>query len=78
MPNLGCLVVGIAYEINDSVNFIGGNLVQTNSYIRDLLEILRLYQQHYANPTTETQEKAEAIDLEFLIEGLLNLLNSMH
>ncbi|MBD1878344.1 hypothetical protein NC997_06645 [Trichocoleus sp. DQ-A2] len=44
MPSLGCLVVGIAYEINDSVNFIGGNLVQTNSYIRDLLEILRLYQ----------------------------------
>ncbi|MBD1837151.1 hypothetical protein H6F78_07235 [Coleofasciculus sp. FACHB-64] len=54
MPSLGCLVVGIAYEINDSVNFIGGNLLQTNNYIQDLLEILRLYQQHYANPTTET------------------------
>jgi signal transduction histidine kinase len=44
---------------------------------KPLLEILRLYQQRYPNPTTEIQEKAEAIDLELLIEGLPNLLFSI-
>ena len=59
------------------MNFSDGNLVHANNYIQDLLEILRLYQQRYSNPTT-VQETSEAIALEFLIEDLPNLLNSMH
>jgi hypothetical protein len=34
MSSLSFLVAGIAHEINNSVNFIGGNLVQTNNYIQ--------------------------------------------
>lgn len=77
MSSLGQLVAGIAHEINNPVTFVSGNLVHANSYFQDLLDLLKLYQNYYPQPIAEIQEHIEAIDLDFVITDLENVLNSM-
>lgn len=77
MSSLGQMVAGVAHEINNPVSFIYGNIQPANDYIKDLLKLLELYQVHYPFPAPQIQMEAEAIDLEFLVEDLPKLLNSM-
>jgi PAS domain S-box-containing protein len=77
MSSLGQLVAGVAHEINNPVNFIYGNLKHAESYMQDLLGLLRLYQECYPQPSDVIQQEARAIDLDFLLEDLPKLLNSM-
>ncbi|MGD2183535.1 hybrid sensor histidine kinase/response regulator [Lusitaniella coriacea] len=77
MATLGQLVAGIAHEINNPVNFIAGNLTHASEYIQDILNYLKLYEECYPQPTEEIQERAEDIDLEFLIEDLPKMIDSM-
>jgi PAS domain S-box-containing protein len=77
MSSLGQLVAGVAHEINNPVNFIHGNLTPARDYIQDLLNLIELYQNYYPEPQSEIQAEIEAIDLDFLIEDLPKLLESM-
>ena len=77
MSSLGQMVAGIAHEINNPVNFIYGNLIHAHSYIKELLDLVNLYQQEYPQPTAKLQEVIQEIELDFLAEDLLKILKSM-
>ncbi|MDF0555152.1 ATP-binding protein [Kamptonema sp. UHCC 0994] len=77
MSSLGQMVAGIAHEINNPINFIYGNIEYADGYIHDLIELLSLYQQQYPQPTAAIQDKAEAIELDFISEDLPKTLSSM-
>lgn len=77
MSSLGQMVAGVAHEINNPVNFIYGNLTYCEQYMKDLLDLLRLYQKHYPEPCAEILHKSEEIDVDFVIPDLLKILSSM-
>lgn len=77
MSSLGQMVAGVAHEINNPVSFIYGNLTPASEYVKDLLKLIELYQQHYPEPVDEITEEIETIELDFLIEDLQKLLASM-
>ncbi len=77
MSSLGQMVAGIAHEINNPINFIGGNIDYANQYIEDLVDLVTLYQEYYPNPPDAILERIEDIELEFLREDLPKTLSSM-
>lgn len=78
MSSLGQMVAGIAHEINNPINFIHGNVIHAYEYVKDLLDLIAVYQQEYPNPSPQVQEKAFEIDLDFLVIDLPKLLDSMN
>ncbi|NET56484.1 MAG: response regulator [Symploca sp. SIO2E6] len=77
MSTLGQLVAGIAHEINNPVGFISSNLTYAETYFQDLNKILQLYLQYYPHPDPEICEELEAVELDFLLEDLPKILQSM-
>jgi len=78
MSSLGQMVAGIAHELNNPVNFIHGNVSHVSEYVRDLLELTQLYRQHLPSLPTEVVEFEEEIELDFLQEDVVQVLQSMH
>lgn len=77
MVSLGQLVAGVAHEINNPVGFIYSNIPPAREYTSDLLRLVKLYQQEYPQPSKVIKTEIEAIDLDFVKEDFLRLLNSM-
>ena len=77
MSSLDRVVAGIAHEINNPVNFIHGNLTYAREYMRDLGELVKLYQQEYPEPSNTIGQRIKDIELEFVMQDLGNLFASM-
>lgn len=77
MSSLGQMVAGIAHEVNNPVSFIYGNLHHAHKYTQDLLKLVEIYQQICPNPPLEIQTQIEEIDLDFLIQDITQLFQSM-
>jgi signal transduction histidine kinase len=68
----------VAHEINNPVTFIHGNVNYISQYCRDLLNLVKIYQQQYPQSNSIIEAEEEAIDLVFLSEDLPKMLKSMH
>ncbi|MBE9185754.1 GAF domain-containing protein [Microcoleus sp. LEGE 07076] len=77
MTVVGQLAAGIAQEIYNPINFIYGRLIHVNDYIKDLLELIRLYSEEYPEPIPEIAQKIEIFDLDFISEDLPQIFNSL-
>jgi len=77
MSSLGQMVAGIAHEVNNPVGFIYGNLHHAHKYTQDLLKLIEIYQRICQDPPLEIQKQIEEIDLNFLIEDITKLFESM-
>jgi signal transduction histidine kinase len=77
LSSLGQLVAGVAHEINNPVNFIYGNLAHLEGYIKDLMELVQVYDVAYPDPCDEVLDEIDEIDFEFLQEDLPKVVNSI-
>ncbi len=77
MSALGQMVAGIAHEINNPVSFIHGNLTYAQEYTNSLMAILELYEKQCPEPDPIIQAKARELEIEFIREDLLQVLDSM-
>ncbi len=78
ISSLGQLVAGIAHEVNNPIGFVSGNIEHACQYVKDLLNLIELYQSEYPEPSAEIEDEIDAIDLDFLKEDLLKVLSSMN
>ncbi|TBR57695.1 hybrid sensor histidine kinase/response regulator [Westiellopsis prolifica IICB1] len=77
LSTLGELIAGIAHEMNNPISFIANNLPPLEEYIAGVSEIIQLYQQEYPNPTSKITTAIERLDLEFVLEDMVKILESL-
>ncbi|OUL28609.1 histidine kinase [Nostoc sp. T09] len=77
MASLGQLVAGVAHEINNPINFIYGNLEHAHQYTKDLLRCLELYRHYHPDTIPEIEEYFKKAEIDFLIDDLPKLFQSM-
>ena len=76
MSSLGHLITGIAYEMNNPLGWISGNLSLLEELVANLLQLIDSHQQLCPNICTDIKSKIEELDLEYLRADLPQLIIS--
>lgn len=77
LSSLGQLVAGVAHEINNPINFIHGNLIHVQQYLRELLVLLSAYREYQDFLPERLAQIEQDIDVEFILEDMPKLMASM-
>lgn len=77
MSALGVLLAGVAHEINTPVGFVHGNIGYLEQYINKIIELVHLYEDQYNPPLLIIQDKIQSIELDFLLQDIPQVLQSM-
>ncbi|NJO72707.1 MAG: ATP-binding protein [Leptolyngbyaceae cyanobacterium RM1_406_9] len=77
MASLGRMVAGVAHEIFNPVNFIWGNVSHLSNHIQSLIKLLSAYESKIPASSYEILKLKEEIELDFVLEDLPQILNSM-
>jgi signal transduction histidine kinase len=77
ISSMGQLVSGIAYEINNPINFIYGNIHFAKEYVQNLLGLLALYKNNYPQPSSAIQAYIQEFEIDFVQADLLKILSSI-
>ncbi|MEO1351396.1 MAG: ATP-binding protein [Cyanobacteria bacterium J06635_15] len=77
LAGLGKLMAGVAHEIRNPVNFIGGNLKHLAEYTDNLIGLIRLYESNHPGDLGRVEALKQEIDLEFVLTDLPQLLQSI-
>lgn len=76
MSTLGHLITGIAYEINNPLGWISGNLGSLEESVTNLFYLIELYRQKCSNICPNFQSKIDEFDVEYLHDDLPKLITS--
>ena len=81
MSALGQLLMGVAHEINNPVNFIHGNLLYLREHTDGLVQGLAFYEKvqerYHQGLTPDEQADLEALELDYIQDDLPQMLTSM-
>ncbi len=77
MSSIGELITGIAHELNNPVSIVVGNITLAETYLKGIINHIKLYQKEFPHPGSTIEKNAEKMDIDFMIEELPKMLSSI-
>ncbi len=77
MASLGKMVAGVAHEIRNPVNSLGGNIGFLSNYFEDIMQLLSVYETESVENSPRIVEVKEEIEFDFLKRDLKQVIQTM-